>query len=116
MRIKKNCSMRTGQMLYEIISWSIPDNGEWSVVSAAILKLKLPGVEVNSLLSGIKFGVGGCSGSVSCSLLLADAGGRSDAAAPESEESSLLGPLPPLPPVNSRGSHFIESSTGLFSS
>ena len=86
------------------------------MVSAAILKLKLPGVEVKSLLSGIKFGVGGCSGSGSCSLLLADAGGRSDAAAPESEESSLWAPVPALPPVNSRGSHFIESSIGLLSS
>jgi hypothetical protein len=81
-----------------------------------MLKLKLPGVDVKSLLSGRKFCGDACSGSGSCSLLLADAGGRSDAAAPESEESSLPALAPPLPPVSSNGSHLILSSTRLFSS
>ncbi|KOX80489.1 hypothetical protein WN51_12972 [Melipona quadrifasciata] len=92
----------------------VPDNGVCSV-NAAILKLKLPGVG-KIFVSGRKFCVDVCSDSTSCSLLLADAGGRSDAAAPESDESSLLPPLPLLPPVSSSGSHLMLSSSGLFSS
>lgn len=109
----ENWSMRTG--LVETRMMYVPDNGVCSVASAAILKLKLPGVG-KIFVSDKKFGVDVCSDSASCSLLLADAGGRSDAAAPESDESSLLPPLPLLPPVSSNGSHLMLSSRGLFSS
>lgn len=114
MKNKLVCAYRPWRDEWE--KWFSPDNGEWSLANAAMLKL-YAGVEENSLLSGVmKFGVGGCSGSWSCSLLLADAGGRSEAAAPESDESSWLPPVPPLPPVNSRGSHFMLSSMWLLSS
>ena len=36
----------------KIVKRCLPDNGVWSFVSAAMLKLKLPGVDVKSLLSG----------------------------------------------------------------
>lgn len=110
----KNWSMRTGPGVVDLIG--LPDNGVCSVARAAMLKLKLPGVGGKIFVSEMKFGVDVCSDSASCSLLLADAGGRSDAAAPESDESSLFPPFPPFPPVSSSGSHFMLSSRGLFSS
>lgn len=108
--------MRTG-LCFEQEIVHVPDNGVCSVANAAILKLKLPGVGGKIFVSDKKLGVDVCSDSASCSLLLADAGGRSDAAAPESDESSLFpAALPLFPPVSSNGSHLILSSRGLFSS